>query len=83
MDSRLRLEAALVDVLRAEAAIAPLLAELAALARKEDADRIGAVAYAARVWGDGLTDALSQVFAAAGEVSASAFDGLSRAELKP
>ena len=74
MTGRLHLDAAILDVMRAEAALGPLLAELAAAARHGNPDRIGAVANDAQVVGDRLADALSRVFARAGEVSAAMFD---------
>jgi hypothetical protein len=62
--------------MRAEAALSPLLSELAAATRHGNPDRIATAAEAAMAKGDLLVDALSRAFASASDASAAAFDTL-------
>ena len=68
------LDLALLDVMRAQAALAPRLAELASAARHGNTDRVGNAAYDAQRAGDALSSALSRVFAHAAELSAALFE---------
>ncbi len=74
MTPRILLDSALLDVMRAQARLEPLLTELSTAARHGNPDRIGNAAYDAQTAGDALTYALSAVFARAAELSARMFD---------
>lgn len=68
------LDAAVLDVQRAEARLSPLLAELSTATRQGNADRIAAAALEAQHLGDALAGALSRVFSRAAALSAQQFD---------
>lgn len=77
MRDRSFLDAAILEVMRAEAALASLLTELVSAARNGNPDCIGAAAFEAQTAGDLLASSLSRVFAKASEASAEMFDVMS------
>ena len=67
---RLQLQVALAETVLAHAALTPVLEELAAAVRRNDADCIAVAAQAALCSGDALAAALSQAFGRAAQVAA-------------